>query len=60
MRESCNSPYNGAAYLLSTKNHFYTVYFQRKASHSVTHKSEEAPSDFKFKVYISNFVCFLC
>lgn len=60
LEESCSYPYNGAAYLGSTKNHFCTGYFQGKASHSVTHKSEEAPFDFKFKVYISNFVCFLC
>lgn len=58
--ENCSYPYNGAAYLGSTKSHFYTGYFQGKASYSVTHKSEEAPFDFKFKVYISNFVCFLC
>jgi len=29
--ESCNSPYNGAAYFPSTKSHFYRVYFQRKS-----------------------------
>lgn len=60
--------YRGRAAVLSTMEQLTywvqratsTVYFQRKAPHSVTHKSEEAPFDFKFKVYTSNFVCFLC